>query len=69
MNERTDRFEIDGRWVDLDVAFEECCEAGYIGDIEEEKGYGITIKKYKLLDDGVEFLNKGEQYGNTKGIR
>jgi hypothetical protein len=47
--------------LDVDDAFEECCEAGYIDKIEEEKGYGITRKKYKLLNDGVELLNKGEK--------
>jgi len=47
---------------DIDATLNECCEAGYIDKIEEEKGYGITRKKYKLLNDGVEFLNKGEKY-------
>jgi len=46
---------------DINATLNECCEAGYIDKIEEEKGYGITRKKYKLLNDGVEFLNKGEK--------
>jgi len=54
--------------LDVDDAFEECCEAGYIEIIEEEKGYGITSKKYQLHDDGLEFINKGVKYGH-KGIR
>ena len=44
--------------LDVDDAFAECCEAGYIEIIEEEKGYGITSKKYKLLDEGVKYLER-----------
>ncbi len=45
---------------DINATLNECCEAGYIDKIEEEKGYGIASIKYQLHDDGVEFLNKGE---------
>ena len=42
---------------DIDATIEHCCDEGYICNIEEEKGYGITGIRYKLLDEGVEYLN------------
>ena len=43
---------------DIDATIEHCCDEGYICDIEEEKGYGITGIRYKLLDEGVKYLER-----------
>lgn len=46
---------------EMDGTLDKCCDAKYIWRIESAKGYEhITGIRYKLLDDGVEFLNKGE---------
>jgi hypothetical protein len=43
---------------DIDATIEHCCDEGYICNIEEEKGYGITGIRYKLLDEGVKYLER-----------
>ena len=45
----------------MDGTLDKCCDAKYIWRIETAKGYEhLAPTRYKLLDDGVEFLNKGE---------
>ena len=46
---------------DINATLNECCDAKYIWRIESAKGYEyVTGIRYQLLDNGVEFLNKGE---------
>jgi hypothetical protein len=46
---------------EIDGTLDKCCVAKYIWRIESAKGYEyVTGIRYKLLDNGVEFLNKGE---------
>jgi hypothetical protein len=46
---------------DIDATLNACCDAKYIWRIETAKGYEyLAPTRYQLLDDGVEFLNKGE---------
>jgi hypothetical protein len=48
---------------DIDATLNACCDAKYIWRIETAKGYEhLAPTRYKLLDDGVEFLNKGEKH-------
>jgi hypothetical protein len=46
---------------EMDGTLDKCCDAKYIWRIETAKGYEhLAPTRYKLLDDGVKFLNKGE---------
>jgi hypothetical protein len=48
---------------DIDATLNACCDAKYIWRIETAKGYEhLAPTRYQLLDDGVEFLNKGEKH-------
>ena len=47
---------------EMDGTLDDCCDAKYIWRIESAKGYEhVTGIRYKLLDNGVEFINKGEK--------
>lgn len=46
---------------DIDATLTECCNKGYIWEIETAKGYGYLMQtRYKILDKAIDFLNKGE---------
>jgi hypothetical protein len=45
--------------LDVDDAFEECCDVGYISKLQDPF---TRIHNYKMADEGLKFLNKGEKY-------
>jgi hypothetical protein len=45
--------------LDVDDAFEECCDVGYISRLQDPFN---RIYNYKIADEGIKFLNKGEKH-------
>ena len=45
--------------LDVDDAFEECCDVGYISRLQDPFN---RIYNYKIADEGINFLNKGEKH-------
>lgn len=44
--------------LDVDDAFDECCDVGYISKLQDPF---TRIHNYKIADEGLNFLNKGEK--------
>ena len=45
--------------LDVDDAFDECCDVGYISKLQDPF---TRIHNYKIADEGLIFLNKGGKY-------
>lgn len=45
--------------LDVDDAFDECCDVGYISKLQDPF---TRIHNYKIADEGLIFLNKGEKH-------
>ena len=42
--------------LDVDDAFEECCDVGYISKLQDPF---TKIHNYKIANEGINFINKG----------